>query len=102
MVTGVIAMKLTGWHTKLALIMSMCAAGATGLQAQTGGAANATSASDPNHVKAALIIDRMLQMNKQRHAALTMYLGQVQKDGSIKLLESFKDVDPGAQCPKLN
>jgi branched-chain amino acid transport system substrate-binding protein len=30
-----------------------------------------------------------------------MYLGQVQKDGSVKILESFKDVDPGAQCPKL-
>jgi urea transport system substrate-binding protein len=43
-----------------------------------------------------------IQMNKQRHAPLTMYLGQVQKDGGIKLLESFKNVDPGAQCPKLN
>jgi len=42
-----------------------------------------------------------IQMNKQRHAPLTMYLGQVQKDGSIKLLASFKDVDPGAQCPNL-
>lgn len=43
----------------------------------------------------------MIQMNKQRHAPLTMYLGQVQKDGSIKLLESFKNVDPGDQCPNL-
>ena len=42
-----------------------------------------------------------IQMNKQHHAALTMYLGQVQKDGSIKLLETFKNVDPGLQCPKL-
>jgi len=42
-----------------------------------------------------------IQMNKQRHAPLTMYLGQVQKDGSIKILESFKNVDPGAQCPKI-
>ena len=42
-----------------------------------------------------------IQMNKQRHAPLTMYLGQVQKDGGIKLLESFKNVDPGAQCPNL-
>jgi branched-chain amino acid transport system substrate-binding protein len=40
-------------------------------------------------------------MNKQRHAPLTMYLGQVQKDGSVKVLSSFKDVDPGAQCPNL-
>lgn len=43
----------------------------------------------------------LIQMNKQRHSPLTMYLGQVQKDGSIKLLESFKNVDPGEQCPKL-
>ena len=43
----------------------------------------------------------VIQMNKQHHAPLTMYLGQVQKDGSIKLLETFKNVDPGAQCPKL-
>jgi urea transport system substrate-binding protein len=43
----------------------------------------------------------VIQMNKQRHAPLTMYLAQVQKDGSTKLLESFKNVDPGAQCPKL-
>jgi branched-chain amino acid transport system substrate-binding protein len=43
----------------------------------------------------------IIQMNKQRHAPLTMYLGQVQKDGGIKLLESFKNVDPGAQCPNL-
>ena len=42
-----------------------------------------------------------IQMNKQHHAPLTMYLGQVQKDGGIKLLERFKDVDPGEQCPNL-
>jgi branched-chain amino acid transport system substrate-binding protein len=43
----------------------------------------------------------MIKMDKQRHAALTMYMGQVQKDGSIKLLETFKNVDPGEQCPNL-
>ncbi len=43
----------------------------------------------------------VIKMDKQRHAALTMYLGQVQKDGSIKVLDTFKNVDPGAQCPKL-
>ena len=43
----------------------------------------------------------VIKMDKQRHAALTMYMGQVQKDGSIKLLETFKNVDPGEQCPKL-
>ena len=42
-----------------------------------------------------------IKMNKQRHAPLTMYLGQVRKDGSVKILETFKDVDPGAQCPNL-
>ncbi len=43
----------------------------------------------------------VIRMNKQRHAPLTMYLGQVQTDGSVKVLETFKDVDPGEQCPKL-
>ena len=42
-----------------------------------------------------------ITMNKQRHAPLTMYLGQVQADGSVKVISSFKDVDPGAQCPNL-
>ncbi len=42
-----------------------------------------------------------IQMNKQRHAPLTMYLAQVQSDGGIKLIQSFKDVDPGEQCPNL-
>ncbi|WP_306891653.1 substrate-binding protein [Ancylobacter amanitiformis] len=40
-------------------------------------------------------------MNKQRHAPLTMYLGQVKADGSVAIMSSFKDVDPGDQCPKL-
>jgi branched-chain amino acid transport system substrate-binding protein len=42
-----------------------------------------------------------IQMNKQRHAPLTMYLAQVKEDGGIKLISSFKDVDPGEQCPNL-
>ena len=43
-----------------------------------------------------------IQMNKERHAPLTMYLGQVQADGSVKVIQAFKDVDPGAtSCPKL-
>ncbi len=42
-----------------------------------------------------------IQMNKQRHAPLTMYLAQVQEDGGIRLIDSFKDVDPGEQCPNL-
>jgi branched-chain amino acid transport system substrate-binding protein len=43
----------------------------------------------------------LIKMNKQRHAPLTMYLAQVQEDGSIELINSFKDVDPGEQCPNL-
>ncbi len=43
----------------------------------------------------------IIKMNKQRHAPLTMYLAQVQKDGGVKVLSTFKDVDPGEQCPKL-
>jgi branched-chain amino acid transport system substrate-binding protein len=43
----------------------------------------------------------MIQMSKQRHTPLTMYLAQVQADGSVKVIESFKNVDPGDQCPKL-
>jgi branched-chain amino acid transport system substrate-binding protein len=30
-----------------------------------------------------------------------MYLGQVQADGSVKVIQSFANVDPGAQCPAL-
>lgn len=40
-------------------------------------------------------------MNDQRHAPLTMYLGQVKGDGSVEIISTFKDVDPGEQCPKL-
>lgn len=43
----------------------------------------------------------VIKMSKQRHAPLTMYLAQVQKDGSVKMLSTFKDVDPGDQCPNL-
>lgn len=42
-----------------------------------------------------------ITMSKQRHAPLTMYLGQVQADGSVKVIASFKDVDPGTQCPNV-
>lgn len=42
-----------------------------------------------------------IAMSKQRHAPLTMYLGEVQGDGSVKVVSSFKDVDPGTQCPNL-
>jgi urea transport system substrate-binding protein len=42
-----------------------------------------------------------ISMSKQHHAPLTMYLGQVQSDGSVKVVATFKNVDPGAQCPNL-
>jgi urea transport system substrate-binding protein len=40
-----------------------------------------------------------IQMNKERHTPLSMYLAQVQGDGGVKVIASYKDVDPGAQCP---
>jgi len=42
-----------------------------------------------------------VSMNHQRHAPLTMYLGQVQADGTVKILQTAKDVSPGDQCPNL-
>jgi urea transport system substrate-binding protein len=42
-----------------------------------------------------------VQMNHQRHAPLTMYLGQVQGDGSVTIVKAFQNVNPGDQCPKL-
>lgn len=40
-------------------------------------------------------------MNKSHHAPLSMRLGQVQADGSIRILETFASVDPGNQCPSI-
>jgi urea transport system substrate-binding protein len=42
-----------------------------------------------------------IAMSKEHHAPLSMYLGQVQGDGSVKVIQSFPSVDPGAQCPGL-
>jgi len=42
-----------------------------------------------------------VQMNKQHHAPLPVYLAQVQADGKTKIIQSFGLVDPGNQCPKL-
>jgi branched-chain amino acid transport system substrate-binding protein len=42
-----------------------------------------------------------VQMNKQHHAPLPVYLAQVQADGKTKVLKSFGLVDPGNQCPNL-
>ncbi|OYV41569.1 MAG: amino acid ABC transporter [Rhodospirillales bacterium 20-64-7] len=43
-----------------------------------------------------------IRMDKEHHTPLTMYLGQVQSDGSVKVIQAFKNVDPGNQCPKLH
>lgn len=42
-----------------------------------------------------------VQMNKSRHTPLSMRLGQVQANGSVRILETFANVDPGAQCPNI-
>ncbi|TGN61857.1 amino acid ABC transporter [Paracoccus liaowanqingii] len=42
-----------------------------------------------------------ITMDKQRHTPLTMYLGRVAADGSVEVIESFPNVDPGEQCPQL-
>lgn len=42
-----------------------------------------------------------IEMDKSRHTPLAMRLGQIQQDGSVKILQTFPDVDPGAQCPNI-
>jgi len=42
-----------------------------------------------------------IKMNVEHHAPLTMYLGQVQADGSVQVISTFPNVDPGPQCPNL-
>ena len=42
-----------------------------------------------------------VSMNKQHHAALTIFLAQIGSDGAISIVHSYKNVDPGDQCPKL-
>lgn len=43
----------------------------------------------------------VVRMNRSRHTPLAMRLGQVQADGTVKVLETFAQVDPGEQCPDL-
>lgn len=43
----------------------------------------------------------VVQMSKQHHAPLPMYLAQVQPDGSSKIIKSYGLIDPGNQCPNL-
>lgn len=42
-----------------------------------------------------------VQMNRQHHAPLPVYLAQVQADGKTKVLKDFGLIDPGKQCPNL-
>lgn len=42
-----------------------------------------------------------VSMNRSRHTPLLMRLGQIQADGSVKILQTFPGVDPGAQCPNI-
>lgn len=42
-----------------------------------------------------------VSMDKSRHTPLSMRLGQIQPDGSVRILETFKGVDPGQQCPNI-
>ncbi|PRX27267.1 amino acid/amide ABC transporter substrate-binding protein (HAAT family) [Paraburkholderia sp. BL18I3N2] len=42
-----------------------------------------------------------VSMDRSRHTPLSMRLGQVQADGSVKILQTFPGVDPGAQCPNI-
>jgi urea transport system substrate-binding protein len=42
-----------------------------------------------------------VQMNKQHHAPLPIYLAQVQADGKTRVLKDFGLIDPGNQCPNL-
>ena len=43
----------------------------------------------------------LLQMSASHHTALAMRLGRVQADGSVRILQTFGNTDPGAQCPGL-
>jgi branched-chain amino acid transport system substrate-binding protein len=43
----------------------------------------------------------VVQMNKQHHAALDIWIGQVQGDGTTKVVESMGLIEPGEQCPNL-
>ena len=43
-----------------------------------------------------------VRMSKARHSPLSMRLGEVRSDGSIRILQTFADVDPGVQCTGLD
>ena len=41
------------------------------------------------------------QINVQHHSALNIWIGQVQADGSTKILQDLGQIPPGDQCPSL-
>ena len=43
----------------------------------------------------------VVRMSDEHHAPLTIYLGQVQSDGSVTIIQRFPHVSPGDQCPNL-
>lgn len=43
----------------------------------------------------------LIAITEQHHTPLTMYLGQVQADGSVTVAAQFENVSSGAQCPDL-
>jgi len=43
----------------------------------------------------------VVRMNASRHTPLAMRLGQIQSDGSIRILATQEGVSPGIQCPNI-
>ena len=39
-----------------------------------------------------------VQMNRSRHTPLSMRLAQMRSDGTIRILETYANIDPGVQC----
>lgn len=67
-------------------------------------AAGSTDAQQVLHTLAQVSYDGprgIVRMNRSRHAPLPMRLGQVRSDGSVRILATVGDVDPGTQCPML-
>ncbi|MDE2572071.1 MAG: substrate-binding protein [bacterium] len=44
----------------------------------------------------------VVQMNKEHHAALPIYLAQIQRNGESKVIKSFGLISPSNQCPHLS
>jgi urea transport system substrate-binding protein len=69
-------------------------------------AARRAGSADPDKILAALPAvaftgpNGSVQMSKQHHAALPIYLGQV-ANGTVDIIKSYGQIDPGPQCPSL-